>query len=693
LELAAAARGEAPPVSVTYNRATKQEIIEEIIFPLTNLPLPLTSFIGREQEIALVQQLMMETRLVTLTGPGGCGKSRLAVEAARQLIGRYQDGVWLVELAPLSDDRLIPQVVAAVLGVPGDPARPLLAALTDFLCARQILLLLDNCEHLIKGVAQLAETLLQACPSVNLLATSRETVNLAGEASFYVPTLTLPDPGSLLPLESVAGYEAVRLFCERTRSMLPGFTLTADNAAAVTQVCYRLDGIPLAIELAAARMKIMSVEQIAQRLGDRFQLLIGGHRTALPRQQTLRALIDWSYDLLTGSEQVLLCRLSLFAGGWALETAEAVCADEQISQYDILELLSQLVNKSLVLVNREQGRANRYYLLETIRQYAREKLEESGMVEQFRHRCLVHFCQLAVTAEAQLHGWEQIAWLERLETENGNFRAILEWSLAILPSQALRLAGTLVWFWNMRSYIDEGRTWLNRVLALPGMDDYAADRAKALSGVGLLAWCQGDHAAAYSALEEATTLFRQTVDKQGLAEALYWLGLVLMEQGHRQAATEMTLASQTISQEIGCQWISALGLVTLGHLTYADNDPDAALHHLESSVELLRQVGDLSNLSFALTHLAMVLLKSGDFDRAETTLEEGLILAQLTGDRLGTAWITNELGIVAQQKGKYKLAETRYQAALGLFQHLGVKSGQTEVQHALSRLAQMVKNG
>src|SRR6266545_3268645 len=330
----------------------------------TNLPAQLTSFVGREQAITDVTQLLTTARLVTLTGPGGTGKTRLALQVAAGVLEAYSDGVWLVELAPLADAALIPRAVASALGLREEAGRPILATLTDFLRARHLLLILDNCEHVVAACAQSAAALLRGCPNVRILASSREALGIAGEAPFRVPSLATPDPRRLPPIETLADYEAVRLFVERATTVLPGFRLTSDNAPAVAQVCARLDGIPLALELAAARVNVLRVEQIAARLDDRFRLLTGGSRTAVPRQQTLRALIDWSHDLLAALEQQVLRRLSVFTGGWTLEAAEAVCAGDGIEQYDILDVLTQLVNKSLVVGEREQGQETRYRLLE-----------------------------------------------------------------------------------------------------------------------------------------------------------------------------------------------------------------------------------------------------------------------------------------------------------------------------------------
>jgi predicted ATPase len=368
-----------------------------------NLPVQLTSFIGREKEIAEVKRLLNEKRLVTITGPGGTGKTRLSLQTAADLLETFPNGVWLVELAPLADPALVPQAVATALGVREQRGRPVQDDLTDFLREKDLLLILDNCEHMVDACATMADTLLHVCPGLKILASSREPLGIAGEVPFRLPSLSIPDIHHLPPTQMLLQYEAVRLFIERATTALSTFTVTDDNAPALAQVCHRLDGIPLAIELAAARVRMLSVEQIATRLDDCFRLLTGGSRTALPRLQTLRALIDWSYNLLSASERLLLRRLSVFMGGWTLEAAEAVCAstgvEPQVRPEEILDTLTSLVNKSLAMVVREQDQEPRYLLLETILQYVLEKLSESGEAEPIRNQHLGYFLTLAERAE------------------------------------------------------------------------------------------------------------------------------------------------------------------------------------------------------------------------------------------------------------------------------------------------------
>jgi predicted ATPase/class 3 adenylate cyclase len=479
-----------------------------------NLPLQLTSFVGREREQAEVRRLLTTARLVTLTGTGGCGKTRLALQVGAELADAFADGVWFVDLAPLADPALVPQTVAAVLGVHEVAGRPLLQTVADHLRGRELLLILDNCEHLLDACAQLADALLRACPRLRILATSRELLGVAGESAWRVPSLTLPDARQPPAAASLTQYEAVRLFIERAVAALPTFAVTNQNAPAVAQLCWRLDGIPLAIELAAARVRMLTVEQIAARLDDRFRLLTGGSRTALRRQQTLQAAIDWSYQLLSEEERLLLQRLAVFAGGWTLEAAEAVGVGASIEGADVLDLLGALVDKSLVVAE-GQGAHERYRLLETIRQYAGEKLLEAGEVGPIRDQHRDWYVGLAARAEPELTGPGEEEWLGRLEVEHDNLRAALAWSLEGDPGVGLRLAASLGGFWARHGHLVEGRRWLEAFLTrAPAPDDPEEQRvrARALRRAGILASDQQDRAAARTFLAESLILFRALGD-------------------------------------------------------------------------------------------------------------------------------------------------------------------------------------
>ncbi len=626
----------------------------------TNLPAQVTSFIGRERELAEVERLLTAApraaggapRLLILTGPGGCGKTRLAFQAAGGLVDEFADGVWLVELAALADPALVPQAVAAVLDVRELPDRPLTKTLADYLRPKRLLLILDNCEHLVAACARLAEVLLRACPDLRILATSREALGIAGETVWPVPSLSLPDPAAACgypapgppSLERLARSEAVRLFSERAAAVLPAFALTDRNALAVAQVCRRLDGIPLAIELAAARVKVLTVEQIAVRLDDCFRVLTAGSRTALPRQQTLRAAIDWSHDLLSEPEQTLFRRLAPFAGGFTLTAAEAVCAGAGVAPDEVLDLLARLVDKSLALVEEQQASTPgvhppeaRYRLLETMRQYGQEKLRAAGEAEALGHQHARFFLRLAEEVGPNLNRPDRGAWLARLAVEHDNLRAALAWSLAEPGGETtLRLAGALWWFWFHAGYWSEGRGWLARALALVPAGPRTAARAKALFGAGVLAWAQGDHAAARAQLEESVAIWRALGERSGLAYALQFLGMELLtgdDLARARALTEESVALLRAVDDPADHFGLASALASLGIVALTQEDYASASDLLEESVARFRAAGDTWGLALPLRNLGIVAFRLGDYGRAVQLLSESLAVLRALGEK------------------------------------------------------------
>jgi non-specific serine/threonine protein kinase len=635
------------------------------------LPAALSSFIGREREIAEVRRLFERGRLVTLTGAGGSGKTRLAIQAAGELGDEMEDGMWWVELAALSDAGLLPQAVAAALGVREQPGRALSETLVIWLRPRNLLLLLDNCEHLIAACAGLADSLLRACPRLKVLATSREALGVNGEIVWPVPPLSLPDPGDLPSVEELMKYEAARLFVERASAASPRFALTGGNAAAVAQTCHRLDGLPLAIELAAARVKALSVEQIAARLDDCFRLLATGGRAETPRHQTLRAATDWSYDLLTPAERVLLRRLSVFAGSFALEAAEAVCADSDIAREETLDLLSRLIDKSLVdVAGAERGGEARYRLLETVRQYARERLLASDEAAATQLLHLNFFLRLAEEIEPRINTAERQQWLARLASEQGNLRAALRYGIEMKETAAsLRLAGALFWFWFHRGDWSEGRGWMAEVIA--GSETRDRHLAKALFGQGVLAWAQGDAAAARSSLEESVAIWREEEDRLGLAYALEFLGVELLRQNEHAQARALAEESIALFRQNIDRFGLASSLASLGVVAQAQADYRPARSFLEESAALFREAGDNWGLALPLRNLGIVALREGDYDRAVALLKESLIILRELGEKWFISRSLETLAVVLALQGDCERAARMFGAGEALREAIG----------------------
>jgi non-specific serine/threonine protein kinase len=617
----------------------------------SNLPLQLTSFVGRERELATTRELLAAHRLVTLIGTGGVGKTRLALEAAGALRPAYPDGIWLAELAALADPALVPQAVATATGVRERPGRPLVATLTDALEPKRLLLVLDNCEHLVAACARLADALLRACPHLTVLATSREALGIAGETVWRVPSLSAPEEtgaaGREVPAAGapdVAGdlarYAAVRLFCERAAAVRPGFALTAESAPAVAQVCARLDGIPLALELAAARVRVLPPQQLLARLEDRFRLLTGGSRTALERHQTLRAAVDWSYALLSDPERTLFARLSVFAGGWTLEAAEAVGAGGGIEASGVLELLARLVDKSLVVADEQPGGTARYRLLETLRQYAQERLEASGEAAAVRLRHAACYAGLAAQTPAYLDRptAEQGAWYDGLEREHANLRAALGWAAAggargDAAEAGLRLGLDLFGFWTVRGHRREGLGWLRRLLAVPAGGPPSALRARALGEAGTLAWMLGDYGAARALAEEGLAVGREAGEPAAVAAALNTLGRLVWARGDYGAARRLLEERLRVRREaLGGRpdWAMHYALQMVGWVALAQGDTAAARACCREALAFPTDEGVAAAGTLALQ--GSVAAAEGDHRTARRLHEEGLAIGRAVGD-------------------------------------------------------------
>ncbi|HEU5160914.1 MAG TPA: BTAD domain-containing putative transcriptional regulator [Streptosporangiaceae bacterium] len=596
-----------------------------------NLPAPLTSFIGRGQELAELRNLLTAGRLVTITGVGGAGKSRLALEAARLELPRRSGGTWLVELAALNQPDLVAHVVAATLGVRERPQRPLVDLLIDRLRGADALLILDNCEHLVDAVAGLAHTLLAACPRLRILATSRERLGMTGEVVRPISGLSVPAPGTVNPA-ALADADAVRLLVERAAAVDPGFRLDAATAAATAHLCRRLDGLPLAIELAAAGVNSLGVEHITAHLDDRFRLLAHGNRTALARHQTLRSAVDWSYDLLTPAERRLFDRLGVFAGGFTLDAAEKVCAEPAETAetaVPVATLLAGLVDKSLVVTDTATRPApdaggRRYRLLETLRVYALERLDEAGEAGRLRDRHAAFVLTLAETAETALRTAHQPAWLRRLVAEHDNIRAALAWCAERGDAAtAVRLAGTLHPLWDRHGHYTEGRRWLDQALALPGPVPPAA-RALALDTAAGLAMAQGDLEQAMAACRQAAALCRQAGDLAGLARVLQHLGLAAIYAEDLARAATLLDTSLRHARDAGDEWLQGWSLLFLALTAMAGADYARSAGLAHDCEQLLRPDGDPECVAWALILRAGAAWRQGDLVVAQTLLRAGM---------------------------------------------------------------------
>jgi len=686
-----------PDAAVSANLAPGSAAVIESGSPksLTNLPAPMTSFIGRLYEQSIVQELLLGTRLLTLTGIGGSGKTRLALHVATAMGVHFPDGIWLVELATLSDPASVLELVSKAVGVLDLPPNlPLLAGLARHLQGRRLLLVLDNCEHLLGACAELAGALLSSCVDLRVLATSRESLDLPGETTFRVPPLSLPLQDSRPSPRQLLEFEAVQLFVERARAHRPGFALTDRNARAVRSICTRLDGLPLAIELAAARIRSLSVEDIDSRLDQRFQVLTGGPRTALPRHQTLRAALDWSYDLLSVPERALLRRLSVFAGGWTLDAAEAIGAGEPVGNWEVLDVLSMLADKSLVELD-ERDSGSRYWLQETMRQYASEKLMADNEIAQVHERHLIWCLRLAEEGSEALQGARQLLWLDRLTAEHDNLRAALSWCTAVEtqhgagPAAALRLAGALWRFWWMRGFPYEGRRWLEIVLADPNPMPTQL-RARALDGAGVLAADQGDYGRARALHEESLTLWRTAGDLGAVAGALNNLGSVAQQQGDHQLARALHEESLLLWRALKDAPGAASALNQLACIARDDQgDYARARSLLEESLTLRRSLGDTRGMAISLNNLGLVAYYEGDHAQANPLLEESLTLRQSLGDTRGIANSLGNLGRVAIGQGNSLHGADLYRQSLALRREQGDRRGIVECLEGLAMAASM----
>ena len=652
------------------------------------LPVSSTRFIGREREIDQITQLLQNARLATLTGPGGCGKTRLAIATARAHAA-FEHGAWLVDLSGLDEAALVIHAVATTLGVPETRGRTLPDILTDYLRPKQLLLILDNCEHLLSACADLAQRVLDECPGIRVLATSREPLGLSDESVWLVPSLSLPSASA--DTAHMAAAEAVQLFMARATEALPEFKFDEHNAATIAQICRRLDGIPLAIELAAVRVKLLDAVQIAARLDDALQLLTRGQPLATSRHQTLRAALEWSYRLLQPREQNLFVRLAVFAGGCTLDDVEAICADDQLSATEMLDLVSDLVDKSLVIIaERVPGEAVRYRLLEPIRQYALERLRDLGDESALRDRHLAHFAVFAEQADAQLKGADQLRWLQRLDREHDNLRAALDWSgrAGTRSAIGLRLAAALRLFWQRRTYLSEGRHWLEVIIAK--FDQQATeltpaimrDLARALVACEWLGVYRGEYATTRSNLDRALTLTRTLGDHVIAAQALGMLTVLHEYTGDMAAAQQYAAEAVAAARQSGDVWTLALVTHFQGRVLYRRGDV-AGRAAVEASARLFREIGDKQSMGTLASTLAGM---TPDLNEARVLHEEALAIFQDLGHREATIISSSNLAGLALLQGDLTRAEPLYEQALTRARDLNARVTVAFCQRGLGRI-------
>jgi predicted ATPase len=587
-----------------------------------NLPQQVTSFVGRDREVTAVKDLLTKARLLTLVGMGGLGKTRLSLQAAADVLDDYPDGVWFVELAAVADARLVPQAAASVLRVKEEPGRPVLETLLKAVADRELLVILDNCEHLVQACSQLAKCLLQAAPRIKLLASSREPLHTSGEVIYTVPSLGQPDLSETPSANTLAKYEVVRLFLDRAQAVQPHFDITARNASAVADICRRLDGIPLAIELAAARLRVLSVEQIAARLDDRFRLLTRGTRTDLPRQQTLRALIDWSYDLLNPAEQALFKRLSVFGGGFTLEAAEIVGVGDGIDALDVLDLVAALVDKSLV---EPDAAGERYRMLETVCAYAQQRLHETGDTDTARQRHLAYFLALAERAALELWGVRQGEWVERLGRERENLLSALAWcgTAPERASEGLRLVAKLQLYWLPGGMLELGYRLTTEALDRPGAQPHTAERCGAAYAASQLAYFLGRFSDTTRYAEHSLAIARTIGDDKRALDAMLMAGYAADESGERAAALARFEAAIALARGIDDRARLSYALNALaGH--HVPGNEAAALPLYEEARVLACEAGDIDAAAITLQNIGRALIAMGRVDAARSYLLEAL---------------------------------------------------------------------
>ncbi len=631
-----------------------------------NLPIPQTSFVGRTGELEQVKELLGKTRVLTLLGTGGTGKTRLAIEVGRELLDDYPDGVWLVELALLEKDAPLSDAVAASLGIREEPGRALCETLSSFLCGRKILLILDNCEHLMESVTRETSALLSCCKNLHVLATSRQALHISGEITFPLRPLEAFDvwhrpKDSPVTAEGIAGFDAVKLFVERAQAVLPGFRLTDENAADIARICWRLDGIPLALELAAARLRVLTPAQIAERLNDQFRLLKG--HSVLPHQQTLRALIDWSYDLLTPPEKLLFHRLGIFVGGRTIEAVEAVCTGDSVE--DVLDLIQQLADKSLLFIEQDPVSGPRYTLLESVWQYAREKLKESGEMEILQEKHLAYYLEVVEEADPHLSGPDPARFLKKLSSDNLNLRYALEWA-AERPGGAepgLRLLSGLGRYWEICGNLEEAGRHCQAVLARPDCGAFPHWHAHALTAAGRIAWARDRYAEGRLFFEKGIALFEEQGNDEMTGFACGSEGFLVFSQGDRDLARQFFEKTRELGERTSSRKLQALAISGEGSIAAGDGHLEHAFELKRRALQLFRETGDRWIVGYSLWSFAHVALDLGRPQPAREALVEWAQIARELGNRWALPFIVQHLANTARLEGKPDLAARLFGAA------------------------------
>ena len=661
---------------------------------MNDLPVPLTSFIGREREQAAVRELLEKARLVTLVGPGGCGKTRLALQVARDLGTASADAVYWVDLAPLSDPALVAQTVAAALDIAEQPGVPLIQTLSEGLRARTILLILDNCEHLVAACASLVEHVLQTCPAARVLITTREALNVAGEMVWPVNGLALPDVFLLPPIERLLEYESIQLFVARAAAVQPGFAPDQRDATHLAHICLRLDGIPLAIELAAARVRVLSLAEIDERLDDATRLLTSGSRMASPHQQTLRASLDWSYNLLTPDERDLLRRLSVFTASWDLSALEHVASDiiaPSLDRLDPLDLLARLIEKSLVLRLGETG-GTRYRLLEVVRQYAWGKVIERQEEEEAHERRRAWCLDMAQGAVVGLVSPDPSGWLDRLEAAHDDIRASLHWSLSCHEGEvALALAAPIWRFWLFRGYLSEGRRWLEQALA--ATTGATPGRADAALGAGVLALYQADYGRAREMCELSAAYCTALGNRLGMGFALLTLANVKSESGDYEAAVSSYGEALTALREQQNHRAMAMALGELSLALLYLGEADRAEKASQESIAMYQFTENTQGLASSQTDLAIILCARREYDRAGALCTESLAIRRALGDKGGCAHTLLVLAWITTAQGRLAQAVTTAQESLAIRETMGDRKGVAQALEGLARIASVTGEG